>query len=264
MRSFCVCVVCQACCGIGKLGTSWAASGATSAPAKSCSSSFNVGRSWPTLGPSRSKLATPRSSSANLGRISPALGRHPPVFREFGYLLDDVDQLSAMFTKSGSNSDRRGQSLLTQSRSVFPVENTIPDHSCRRRPEEQECNSGPVGNLPDASATNIGLTPGQPPETDPSPDQPPETDPSQALRFCGLIPRRFYLETFMNGVITYALFFPWAKEDEVNRLGRTIMVSTHLNFTGKEDIIYKSVMQASGRRYSRVWCMRAGGFGVSL
>lgn len=70
------------------------------------------------------------------------------------------------------------------------------------------------------------------------------TEICQALRFCGLIPRRFYLETFMNGVITYALFFPWAKEDEVNRLGRTIMVSTHLNFTGKEDIIYKSVMQA--------------------
>eukprot|EP00931_Biecheleriopsis_adriatica_P003747 TRINITY_DN105516_c0_g1_i1.p1 TRINITY_DN105516_c0_g1~~TRINITY_DN105516_c0_g1_i1.p1 ORF type:complete len:1172 (-),score=218.17 TRINITY_DN105516_c0_g1_i1:95-3181(-) len=67
----------------------------------------------------------------------------------------------------------------------------------------------------------------------------------QAMRFVGLMPRRFYMETFVNGVITYSLFFPSAKEDEINALKRTIMHATLLkNTPGKSALIYSSVMKS--------------------
>jgi len=67
----------------------------------------------------------------------------------------------------------------------------------------------------------------------------------QAIRFAGLSPRRFYFETFANGVITFSLFFPNAREDEVQKLKRTIMASTHLkSFPGRSETVYLNVMQA--------------------
>jgi len=66
-----------------------------------------------------------------------------------------------------------------------------------------------------------------------------------AMRFEGLSPRRFYLETFANGVLTYSIFLPNAKEADMQRLRRTIMYSTLLKaFPGKSERIYSSVMQA--------------------
>jgi len=67
----------------------------------------------------------------------------------------------------------------------------------------------------------------------------------QAMRFVGLTPRRFYLETFANGVVTYALFFPSAREDEMKRLERTLLYSTLLKaFPGRSEVIYHNVLQA--------------------
>eukprot|EP00933_Yihiella_yeosuensis_P039062 TRINITY_DN3299_c0_g1_i1.p1 TRINITY_DN3299_c0_g1~~TRINITY_DN3299_c0_g1_i1.p1 ORF type:complete len:1181 (-),score=232.29 TRINITY_DN3299_c0_g1_i1:436-3978(-) len=68
---------------------------------------------------------------------------------------------------------------------------------------------------------------------------------SQAMGFVGLVPRRFYMENFANGVIAYSMFFPSATEEEVNRLKRTIMYSTLLRKTpGNSLLIYNSVMQS--------------------
>jgi len=67
------------------------------------------------------------------------------------------------------------------------------------------------------------------------------TEVLHALRFLGISPRRFYLESFANRVITYSIFLPWAQENEVEALGRTIMYTTILKTT---DIIYDSVIQA--------------------
>eukprot|EP00928_Gymnodinium_smaydae_P093717 TRINITY_DN7801_c0_g2_i1.p1 TRINITY_DN7801_c0_g2~~TRINITY_DN7801_c0_g2_i1.p1 ORF type:complete len:1171 (-),score=228.98 TRINITY_DN7801_c0_g2_i1:404-3916(-) len=66
----------------------------------------------------------------------------------------------------------------------------------------------------------------------------------QALRFVGLSPRRFYLETFKNGVAIYSLFFPSAREEEIHNLESTLMYATHLKSTpGKSELIYRSVME---------------------
>jgi len=66
----------------------------------------------------------------------------------------------------------------------------------------------------------------------------------QAMRFVGVSPLRFYMETFANGVITYSLFFPSAKEEQVRKLGRTIMYSAHLrSLPGRGDVIYAHVME---------------------
>jgi len=66
-----------------------------------------------------------------------------------------------------------------------------------------------------------------------------------AMRLEGLSPKRFYLETFANGVLTYSIFFPHAKEAEVQRLKRTIMYGTLLKaYPGKSERIYTCVMQA--------------------
>ncbi|CAK0831951.1 unnamed protein product [Prorocentrum cordatum] len=65
-----------------------------------------------------------------------------------------------------------------------------------------------------------------------------------AMRFVGLTPRRFYCETFANGVITYSLFFPSAKGSDMQKL-ETIMYSTLLkSFPGKSLVIFNSVMQS--------------------
>jgi len=67
----------------------------------------------------------------------------------------------------------------------------------------------------------------------------------QAMRFVGLIPRRFYLESFANGVITYSLFFPTASDDQVQKLKRTIMHATLLKATpGRSALLYNKVMQS--------------------
>jgi len=67
---------------------------------------------------------------------------------------------------------------------------------------------------------------------------------NQAMRYSNLCPRRFYLETFANGVITYGLFFPSATQADMKRLESTIMYSTLLkSFPGRSEVIYKSVMQ---------------------
>jgi len=64
-----------------------------------------------------------------------------------------------------------------------------------------------------------------------------------AMRFEGMSPKRFYLETFANGVLTYSIFFPSSKEEDVLRLKRTIMYATLLKaFPGKSERIYNSVM----------------------
>eukprot|EP00930_Biecheleria_cincta_P019369 TRINITY_DN147_c0_g1_i4.p1 TRINITY_DN147_c0_g1~~TRINITY_DN147_c0_g1_i4.p1 ORF type:complete len:1150 (-),score=209.95 TRINITY_DN147_c0_g1_i4:133-3582(-) len=66
-----------------------------------------------------------------------------------------------------------------------------------------------------------------------------------AVRFEGLMPRRFYFENFANGVLAYALFFPSAKQEDVQRLKRTIMHSTLLKATpGRSELIYSGVMQS--------------------
>ncbi|CAK0879710.1 unnamed protein product [Prorocentrum cordatum] len=65
------------------------------------------------------------------------------------------------------------------------------------------------------------------------------------LRFADSVPRRFYVETFANGVVTYSMFFTNATEEGVRRLGRIILHSALLkNFPGKSELIFKSVMQA--------------------
>mmetsp|Transcript_22421 Transcript_22421/g.40433 ORF Transcript_22421/g.40433 Transcript_22421/m.40433 type:complete len:1145 (-) Transcript_22421:63-3497(-) len=67
----------------------------------------------------------------------------------------------------------------------------------------------------------------------------------QAMRHVGLSPRRFYMESFVNGVITYALFFPSAKQDEVDLLKRTLMHATLLKATpGKSALLYNCVMES--------------------
>eukprot|EP00446_Apocalathium_sp_SHHI-4_P011084 CAMPEP_0177211602 /NCGR_PEP_ID=MMETSP0367-20130122/32181_1 /TAXON_ID=447022 ORGANISM="Scrippsiella hangoei-like, Strain SHHI-4" /NCGR_SAMPLE_ID=MMETSP0367 /ASSEMBLY_ACC=CAM_ASM_000362 /LENGTH=1009 /DNA_ID=CAMNT_0018660801 /DNA_START=1 /DNA_END=3027 /DNA_ORIENTATION=- len=67
------------------------------------------------------------------------------------------------------------------------------------------------------------------------------TEVCQAMRFVSLTPRRFYLETFANDVTVYSIFFPSAKEEEVQALGRAIMYSTILKTS---DMIYGCVMEA--------------------
>ncbi|CAE8609699.1 unnamed protein product [Polarella glacialis] len=68
----------------------------------------------------------------------------------------------------------------------------------------------------------------------------------QAMRFVGLVPRRFYLENFVNGVLTYSLFFPYAQESEMQQLKSTIMYSTHLRSNpGGSELVYNSVMQST-------------------
>eukprot|EP00929_Paragymnodinium_shiwhaense_P023249 TRINITY_DN14602_c0_g1_i1.p1 TRINITY_DN14602_c0_g1~~TRINITY_DN14602_c0_g1_i1.p1 ORF type:complete len:1184 (-),score=307.56 TRINITY_DN14602_c0_g1_i1:349-3900(-) len=68
---------------------------------------------------------------------------------------------------------------------------------------------------------------------------------SQSVRFAGLAPRRFYMETFLNGVVIYSLFFPSAQEKEVRLLERTMMHSTLLKaFPGRSALIYNSVMSS--------------------
>jgi len=65
----------------------------------------------------------------------------------------------------------------------------------------------------------------------------------QALRHNGLVPRRFYMENFANGVTTYTVFFPNAKEEEVRQLERTVMYSTLLKaIPGRSGTIYDNVM----------------------
>ncbi|CAK9021826.1 Glutamate dehydrogenase 2 (NAD-specific glutamate dehydrogenase) (NAD-GDH), partial [Durusdinium trenchii] len=67
----------------------------------------------------------------------------------------------------------------------------------------------------------------------------------QAMRFVGLLPRRFYFENFANGVITYSLFFPSATDDQVHKLKRTIMHATLLKETpGRSALLYNNVMQS--------------------
>jgi len=67
------------------------------------------------------------------------------------------------------------------------------------------------------------------------------TEVFHSLRFAEIWPRRLYLETFANGVITYAIFLPDAKECEVQNLGRAIMYSTLLR---TRSTIYDAVMDA--------------------
>lgn len=67
----------------------------------------------------------------------------------------------------------------------------------------------------------------------------------QALRLCHLSPKRFYMESFLNGAIVYSLFFPSAKEEEVEKLSRTITYCTLLKtFPGRSEVVYNSVMGA--------------------
>ncbi|CAJ1424281.1 unnamed protein product [Effrenium voratum] len=67
----------------------------------------------------------------------------------------------------------------------------------------------------------------------------------QAMRFVGLVPRRFYLENFANGVLTYSLFFPSATDDQVQKLKKTIMHATLLKETpGRSALLYDNVMQS--------------------
>merc|ERR1719310_1445021 len=67
----------------------------------------------------------------------------------------------------------------------------------------------------------------------------------QSIRFVGLSPRRFYMESFLNGVVVYSLFFPSAQESEVRNLQRTLLHSTLLKaFPNRSALIYSSVMTA--------------------
>lgn len=67
----------------------------------------------------------------------------------------------------------------------------------------------------------------------------------QSLRFLGYGPKRFYLETFANGALIYSLFFPSAKEEEMQQLGRTIKYAALLKeFPGRSDVVYASVMKS--------------------
>jgi len=68
----------------------------------------------------------------------------------------------------------------------------------------------------------------------------------QAMRFVGLVPRRFYFSTFANGVIAYSLFFPaGVPETQVERLKRALLYSTLLKATpGNSELVYRSVMQS--------------------
>ncbi|OLQ13322.1 NAD-specific glutamate dehydrogenase [Symbiodinium microadriaticum] len=51
----------------------------------------------------------------------------------------------------------------------------------------------------------------------------------EAMRFVGLVPRRFYFSTFANGVIAYSLFFPaGVPETQVECLKRALLYSTLL------------------------------------
>ena len=45
------------------------------------------------------------------------------------------------------------------------------------------------------------------------------------MRFVGLTPRRFYLGTFANGVGADALSIPYATEDNMKHLERTLLYS---------------------------------------
>mmetsp|Transcript_110286 Transcript_110286/g.235549 ORF Transcript_110286/g.235549 Transcript_110286/m.235549 type:complete len:1061 (+) Transcript_110286:91-3273(+) len=66
-----------------------------------------------------------------------------------------------------------------------------------------------------------------------------------AMRCVNLSPRRFYLETFANGVVIYSLFFPYAENKEVLQLERILMYLTHLkSFPNKSEKIYNMTMQA--------------------
>ncbi|CAE7900725.1 glud2 [Symbiodinium necroappetens] len=68
----------------------------------------------------------------------------------------------------------------------------------------------------------------------------------QAMRFVGLVPRRFYFSTFANGVIAYSLFFPGGvPETQVECLKRALLYSTLLKATpGNSELVYRSVMQS--------------------
>eukprot|EP00927_Polykrikos_kofoidii_P061006 TRINITY_DN558_c0_g1_i2.p1 TRINITY_DN558_c0_g1~~TRINITY_DN558_c0_g1_i2.p1 ORF type:complete len:1155 (-),score=229.39 TRINITY_DN558_c0_g1_i2:80-3544(-) len=67
----------------------------------------------------------------------------------------------------------------------------------------------------------------------------------QATRFVGLIPRRFYMESFLNGIIIYQMFFASAREEDMQNLQRAIMYSTILKeFPGASEVIYQGVMSS--------------------
>lgn len=66
----------------------------------------------------------------------------------------------------------------------------------------------------------------------------------QAMRFAGLAPKRLYVESFLNGVLTYSLFFPSAKESEIRKLERAVLYSTMLKPHGRSAIIYQNVMES--------------------
>eukprot|EP00929_Paragymnodinium_shiwhaense_P009186 TRINITY_DN11324_c0_g1_i2.p1 TRINITY_DN11324_c0_g1~~TRINITY_DN11324_c0_g1_i2.p1 ORF type:complete len:905 (+),score=217.21 TRINITY_DN11324_c0_g1_i2:153-2867(+) len=68
---------------------------------------------------------------------------------------------------------------------------------------------------------------------------------SQAMNFVGLSPRRYYLESFRNGAITYALFFPFASEEQMKKLENAILWAALFNPDSLSAGLYSEIMSGA-------------------
>lgn len=77
---------------------------------------------------------------------------------------------------------------------------------------------------------------------------------NQCFRYCNCQPKRYYVETFANGTVTYVCFFPHAERELINTLCDTIRYVAHFKQTpGRSQRVWDLVMSNSIRPATSVY-----------
>ncbi|CAD7922071.1 unnamed protein product [Amoebophrya sp. A25] len=69
---------------------------------------------------------------------------------------------------------------------------------------------------------------------------------AQCFNFLNMAPKRFYIESFANGVVTYTFFFQDTTEEEVQRAAQVMRFITHLKMTpGRSGLVWNCVLNGT-------------------